>query len=445
MGGPQTDGADRAAMTQKLLPVTGDARYCAVIKLTEDLVKAVESGKANSGLSIQIGKGKHMLKLGDKEFPLFVTAQKESVAYQCVDGVLQEVGAIEQSVRVKPHAGAGGKKRREKDPAAKKKKETTEPSIKRKSEDSKRSVSKKPRSSPSLKGAVPKSTSEKAISAINKQQRVMHVLAINPIAISQLKAHPLLKRLGKEELSRIARSVADLGQGGKFTLKKGEYRKLDPDYALLEGEELEMIKTNIVLKGQLDLSQCVPLREESSPPAPSPGLAPKIDKAKAATKEGARPKKVELTSAQEKARGAAASILSKNKDTTGSLTSVLGMSVSRQSELKELEGELHRRKAISSVAEAEQMKLKSRDLYPEYQKLNSNLDNIGDEFRKLKQELNNSQKLPQKRSLENQINSLYATRLDQVQKELHRYNYLHTELHYMKEQLKLWESKQLNQ
>ena len=82
-------------------------------------------------------------------------------------------------------------------------------------------------------------------------------------------AHPLLKRLGKEELSRIARSVADLGQGGKFTLKKvmlqalppaeracqGEYRKLDPDYALLEGEELEMIKTNIVLKGQLDLSQ----------------------------------------------------------------------------------------------------------------------------------------------------------------------------------------------
>ena len=38
--------------------------------------------------------------------------------------------------------------------------------------------------------------------------------------ICSCAAHPLLKRLGKEELSRIARSVADLGQGGKFTLKK---------------------------------------------------------------------------------------------------------------------------------------------------------------------------------------------------------------------------------
>jgi len=444
-------------MTQKLLPLTGDVRYCAVIKLTDDLVAAVESGAASSGLSLKIGKGKHVLKLADKEFPLFVSEERNHVAYQCVDDVLQEVGSVEQKVVVKPHPGSTiGKKRRDKEQTSKKKKvSAAEPSLKRKSDSLKPSVSKKPRSNPTLKAAGPAKTStDRTISATNKLQRVMHVLAIKPTGLSQLKTHALLKRLSKEELGRIARSIADLGQGGKYTLRKAKYRELDPNYSLIDSAELEMIKCNIVTKGDLELSQCVPLREEMSPTADratSPGLkarvassslANKLDKVAAdkskATKE-ARLKKLELTAAQDKAREAAAGILSKQKG--GGAPTPLVMSLSRQSELKELEVQLKRQKEVSTLAEYEELKLEFRDIYPQYKKMDDNLENNETEFRRLRQELENSREMPRKRSIENQINSRYEEKLDEIQGDLHKYRCLHTQLQHLKRQIKQWEQK----
>lgn len=125
----------------KLLPLTSDPRFCAVvcrmhlhahecqIRLPEDVLQAIEQGKES--LSVRMGETKNVrsgawtphrcwqvLQLGQEEYPLFVSPDENHVAYQNIDGVLQvpypfptstcglqEIGVVERKMQLRPRAG----------------------------------------------------------------------------------------------------------------------------------------------------------------------------------------------------------------------------------------------------------------------------------------------------------------------------------------------------
>jgi len=383
--------------------------------------------------------GYQVINIGGREFPLFVTPEQQHVAYRSLDDTLTELGPVDYKLQVKPQAAA--KKRTERDAS---KREATKPGIEAIQKHKRKAAAPQPerkrQRQPSATNQKPARTSggEKAsatagvLSALNKKQRVLHVLALQPASLSTLKAHPLIKRLSNEEVLRIIRSVAEVGQGGKYSLKKKCYREIDPDYSLLESEELEMVKLNVVQKGGLDLSECVPEQEDEP-----------VQKPTKQSSKVPQPSRSDASAAKRQRQAAAALLSGSRSPPLGSppLKSKMSSESGRQAELEALELQWKTHQPIASMVEAHQITNQYRDRYPEYKQLNDRLEKSEEEFRTLREHFSRSAG-KKKKALEKEINELYESQLSQVQTDLHKYNCLHTELQHMKRLLKQWEQKQ---
>lgn len=224
----------------------------------------------------------------------------------------------------------------------------------------------------------------------------------------------------------MAQRVADLKQGGKYQLKKAQYRLLDPDYSLLKGDQLEMIRLNIGTKGGLKLEECRPVK--------TPTISPKILGNKATGGKSV---------SENSSKRQAASTLKKHHDAMKSHQSELSAEESRAAELRELSERLNKQdKRIKTAAEAKIKTMEYKEKYPRYIQLDRFLKEKEAELLSLKEQYSAAENSGTKKSVGNQIYKFEKARNEEIQQTLHHYNILHTELAHLKEQLKLWEASQ---
>eukprot|EP00656_Telonema_subtile_P058264 TRINITY_DN9820_c0_g1_i4.p1 TRINITY_DN9820_c0_g1~~TRINITY_DN9820_c0_g1_i4.p1 ORF type:complete len:472 (+),score=108.87 TRINITY_DN9820_c0_g1_i4:80-1495(+) len=428
-----------------LHPLSEEARYCVAIKLTEDVLRAVETGQAQ--MTFKMGK-QNILSLGQNEYQLFVTPEDNHVAYRGQSNGLQEIGSVLRKAVIRPRAGDvqaqhEPEKRRAKGAAprdSKTKSATVKSSLKRKSPEKGATAAKRPRAATKAP-AKPSSSIDKGLTIFGKRQRVMHLLAMKNYTVKALKTHSLLKKIPEEELGRLVRAVADLQQGGKFEIRKAYYRQLDPEYPLLTEDERELLKINILTKGQIQLSECVPNKEEPAVVRRPVAKATEA-KPKAATSKALSPPPPEISpqqAKQEELRRVAAASQQRDVETMNKkLGAKLSEEESRVAELGALKQQLGKESVIKTLTEAELKKAVYHEKYPQYLKLNQTIERNAAEFQKLKKDYSTAKDNKQKASVGNKIDTLYTTMHAELKRDLHKYNILHVELAHIKAQLRAW-------
>eukprot|EP00658_Telonema_sp_P-2_P043376 TRINITY_DN31313_c0_g1_i2.p1 TRINITY_DN31313_c0_g1~~TRINITY_DN31313_c0_g1_i2.p1 ORF type:complete len:385 (-),score=96.46 TRINITY_DN31313_c0_g1_i2:308-1390(-) len=347
----------------------------------------------------------------------------------CIRDRFQEVGVVAHRAQMKPRDGDAGlhkpQKRKPKDVKAR---TMAAPGtgVKRKAANTEKKVPKKKRTA---KPTVVVGEKEH-LSMHSKMQRVMHVLAIQPSTLTELKAHTLLKTIPAEELSRMTRRVSDMQQGRKFGLRKGCYRQLNPSYDLLPAEELAKVLHNIVSSGGISLSECVPLTE------PDMMLLPTVPSRPSPPKPAAKPAPG-LTVAQRKAAAALKQQVDRVNLAVGTK---LGTEQSRAAEIADLKRRLAKHDGeLRSAGDAARIRAEYNEKYPKYLSLNEMIEEHEATFKKLKSEYSTAANKRRKDAVGDEISKKYLGLREELAGLLHKYNLMHVELAHLKKQLKQWE------